>query len=198
MRRPALFVDKDGTLIDNVPYNVDPARIRFSVGAIDALQRLHARGFAVVVVSNQAGVAFGRIQERALFTVEATLRDRLASAGVTLAAMYWCPHHPDGTVATYRSQCDCRKPLAGMLWRAARDHDLDLESSWMIGDILDDVEAGQRAGCRTVLLDNGHETEWQISRLRLPHFVVADMARAADAILSANARAPTGDAVRLA
>lgn len=198
MRRPGLFVDKDGTLIDNVPYNVDPARIRFSVGAIDALQRLHARGFAVVVVSNQAGVAFGRIRERALFTVEATLRDRLASAGVTLAAMYWCPHHPDGTVATYRSRCDCRKPLAGMLWRAARDHDLDLESSWMIGDILDDVEAGRRAGCRTVLLDNGHETEWQISHLRLPHFVAADMARAADAILSANARASSVDAVRLA
>jgi len=197
MRRPALFVDKDGTLIDNVPYNVDPERIRFSSGAIDALQRLHARGFAIVIVSNQAGVAFGRIRERALYTVEGTLRERLACVGVELAAMYWCPHHPEATVASYRMQCECRKPLSGMFFRASRDYDLDLDSSWMIGDILDDVEAGRRAGCRTVLLDNGHETQWQISHLRLPHFVVPNLARAADAILGADARAAAGDAVRV-
>ncbi len=186
MRRPALFVDKDGTLVDNVPYNVDPARIRFASGAIEALQRLHARGYVVIVVSNQAGVAFGRFQERALGAVEEALRKRLASADVMLTAMYWCPHHPDGTVARYRVQCSCRKPLPGMLHRAAQEHELDLESSWMVGDILDDVEAGRRARCRTVLLDNGHETQWQISHLRLPHCVAPDMARAADAILTAD------------
>ncbi len=191
MRRPALFVDKDGTLVDNVPYNVDTARIRFASGAIDALQRLHASGYTVIVVSNQAGVAFGRFPERALVAVQEALRQRLASAGVTLAAMYWCPHHPAGTLARYRVQCTCRKPLAGMLHRAAQEHELDLESSWMVGDILDDVEAGRRARCRTVLLDNGHETQWQISHLRLPHYVVPDMARAADAILTADAAAAT-------
>jgi histidinol-phosphate phosphatase family protein len=122
-----------------------------------------------------------------LAVVERTLRERLALAGVPVTGMYWCPHHPQGSVARYTVECDCRKPLPGMLRRAAREHQLDLEASWMVGDILDDVEAGRRAGCRTVLLDNGHETQWQVSRLRLPHFVVPDMERVAHAVLTAAA-----------
>jgi len=187
MTRPALFIDKDGTLIENIPYNVDPARIRLTPGAAVALRELSDHGFAVVVVSNQAGVALGRFEERALAVVERTLRERLLHAGVPVTGVYWCPHHPAGSVARFSMQCDCRKPLPGMLRRAAREHDLDLDASWMVGDILDDIEAGRRAGCRTILLDNGHETEWQVSRLRLPHFVVSDIARIADVVLTAAA-----------
>ena len=103
----------------------------------------------------------------------------VASCGATLSGLYWCPHDAQGTVAPYNCACDCRKPAPGMLLRAAREHGLALERSWFIGDILDDVEAGRRAGCRTVLIDNGNETVWRRGALREPHVVAADMYRAA-------------------
>src|SRR5690606_17838385 len=97
-----------------------------------------------------------------------------------LAACYWCPHHPRGTVASYASACECRKPAPALLQRAAGELGLDLRSSWFIGDILDDVEAGRRAGTRTILIDNGGETEWrQDSPCRIPERVVADLHAAA-------------------
>ena len=180
---PAVFLDKDGTLVENLPYNVDPARIRLAAGALEALAKLHRHGYLPVVVTNQAGVALGKFEERALKGVERQLREMLGAAAVPLAAMYWCPHHPDGVVTRYAIDCACRKPNPGLLWKAAREHDIDLARSWMVGDILDDIEAGRRAGCRTVLLDVGHETQWRLSSLRLPHLVAASLARAADAIV---------------
>jgi len=183
--RPALFVDKDGTLVENVPYNVDPSRIRFTPGALEGLRRLHVHGFVVVLVTNQAGVALGHFDERALWRLEEALTQKLSAAGISLAGMYWCPHHPQAAVARYARHCQCRKPLPGLLHGAARGLDLDLDASWLVGDILDDIEAGRRAGCRTVLLDNGNETQWELSPLRRPHLVVPDLSRAADAILDA-------------
>ena len=183
MTQPAVFLDKDGTLVENLPYNVDPARIRLAPDAIAAAQKLHTHGFVLLVVTNQAGVALGKFEERALERVERRLQELLGEAGVPLAGMYWCPHFPAGVVARYAIDCACRKPNPGLLWAAARDHGLDLARSWMIGDILDDVEAGRRAGCRTVLLDNGHETQWRLSSLRLPHLVAPSLALAADAIV---------------
>lgn len=185
MSARAVFFDKDGTLVENIPYNVDPAQLRLAPFAGEALGRVHAAGFRIVVVSNQPGVALGRFEERALLGVGARLREELESAGVPLDGFYWCPHHPDGIVARYACPCDCRKPMSGMLLRAARDLDIDLGGSWMVGDILDDIEAGRRAGCRTVLLDVGHETEWNIGPLRLPHAVAPNLAIAAEAICAA-------------
>jgi histidinol-phosphate phosphatase family protein len=184
MSVPAVFLDKDGTLIDDLPYNVDPARIRLAPGALEGVARLHACGFVLVVVTNQAGVALGMFQEAALRAVERRLQALVGDAGVALAAMYWCPHHPAGRVGRYAIECGCRKPQPGLLRRAARDLAIDLERSWMVGDILDDVEAGRRAGCRTVLLDNGHETEWRVSPLRLPHLLLPTLSRAAEAIVA--------------
>lgn len=182
---PAVFIDKDGTLVEDVPYNVDPERIRLAPAALQAVARLHRHGFLIAVISNQSGVALGKFEARQLRPVERRLRQLLRSVGVPLAGMYCCPHHPAGVVARYARECPCRKPRPGLLWRAAREHGIDLAASWMVGDILDDVEAGRRAGCRTVLLDNGHETEWKMSSLRLPHAVVPTLARAADVILDA-------------
>lgn len=179
---PAVLFDKDGTLVENIPYNVDPALIRLAPYAAEAIARVHAEGFRIVVVSNQPGVALGRFEERALLGVGARLREAFVQVGVPLDGMYWCPHHPDGMVARYAYDCTCRKPKAGMLLRAARDLDIDLTRSWMVGDILDDIEAGRRAGCRTVLLDVGHETEWNITPLRQPHAVAPNLAVAAEAI----------------
>lgn len=179
----AVFLDKDGTLVENLPYNVDPERIRLTRGALEGLAELHAAGYLLVVVSNQSGVARGFFPESALAGVERRLRGLLGEAGLRLAGFYYCPHHPEGKVAAYARECECRKPHPGLLVQAARDLELDLEACWMVGDILDDVEAGRRAGCRTVLLDNGGETEWITSPQRLPDWTVPDLAAAASAIL---------------
>ena len=184
--KPAVFFDKDGTLIDDVPYNVDPAAIVLTPGAREGAQALHEAGYALVVVTNQSGVARGLFEEGALGAVETRLADLL---GVPLAGFYACPHHPAGTVARYATDCTCRKPMPGLIERAARDLGIDLGQSWMVGDILNDVEAGRRAGCCTILIDNGNETEWIDGPLRRPHHRVADIGEAALTILLGKAQA---------
>ncbi|URI05965.1 HAD family hydrolase [Aquincola tertiaricarbonis] len=181
----AVFLDKDGTLVEDVPYNVDPALLRFTPQALPALQRLLQAGYRLVIVSNQSGLATGRFTSAQFKVLRLALLDKLREeGGIEIAGFYVCPHAPataDGP------GCDCRKPQPGMLKLAAQAHGLDLEGSWMVGDILDDVEAGRRAGCRTVLLDRGGETEWQLSPLRTPHHVCTDLAEAAQAILQDDA-----------
>jgi histidinol-phosphate phosphatase family protein len=182
-RRRAAFLDKDGTLVADVPYNVDPARVRFLPGVDTGVRQLCAAGYLLVVVSNQPGVALGRFHVDALGAVEGTLRERFGAAGARLSGFFFCPHHPAGHVAAYARPCACRKPLPGLLETAARALDIDLSGSWMVGDILDDVEAGRRAGCRTVLVDAGHETEWRWSADRVPDVVVGRFDEAALAIV---------------
>jgi histidinol-phosphate phosphatase family protein len=182
----AVFLDKDGTLIDDLPYNVDPSRITLARGAA-GLGRLARLGYALVVVSNQPGIALGRFGPAALLGVHQRLTQLLAAQDVPLTAFYHCPHHPAGTVPEYAGPCRCRKPLPGMLLRAAAEHGIELAASWMVGDILDDVEAGRRAGCRTVLLDGGNETEWRRTPLRTPHLIAPDLGAAADMIAAAGA-----------
>ena len=177
----AVFLDKDGTLVEDVPYNVDPQRVVLADGARAGAQALHGAGYKLVVVTNQSGVARGLFERGALRGVEDRLGDLL---GVPLAGFYDCPHHPDGSVAEYAVECDCRKPLPGLLTDAAADLDIDLAASWMVGDILNDVEAGHRAGCRTVLIDNGGETEWVEGPMRVPDHQCADMGEAARLILA--------------
>src|SRR4051794_39103249 len=146
---PAVFLDKDGTLIDDVPYNVDPRRIELAQGAAEGAAVLSEAGYALVVVSNQSGVARGIFTEDALPAVEHRIRELLANFDVPLAGFYYCPHHPLGSIPRYAAQCSCRKPQPGMILQAAKELRLDLAESWLIGDILDDIEAGHRAGCRT-------------------------------------------------
>lgn len=182
MSSKAVFLDKDGTLIEDVPYNVDPERIQLTRGAVEGLQLLHAAGYELIVITNQSGVARGYFPESALVEVEERLRQLLAEVGVPRLGFYYCPHHPDGVVQELAIACACRKPEPGLLLCAAADHDIDLAQSWFIGDILNDVEAGRSAGCRTILIDNGNETEWQLSPQRTPHYTVADLAEAAQVI----------------
>jgi D-glycero-D-manno-heptose 1,7-bisphosphate phosphatase len=193
--RAAVFLDKDGTLVDNVAYNADPDRVTLTRRAGEGLRQLRRLGFELVVVSNQSGVARGLFPESALAGIEARVRELLAEEGVSLAAFLYCPHHPAGVVVGYARHCSCRKPSPGLLQRAASDHDLCLDASWMIGDTLDDVDAGRRAGCRTILLDSGGETEWRVTDARVPDYVVADLWLAARTIAAAErtaAATPTG------
>lgn len=187
--RRAVFLDKDGTLIVDVPYNVDPEQIRLTEGAIAGLQALHRAGYLLIVVSNQSGVARGFFPAAALRPVEARLRTILDTAGLPLAGFYCCPHHPDGTVTRYAVRCECRKPAAGLIELAAREHQIDLARSWMIGDILHDIEAGRQAGCRTILLDVDHETEWQVTPARVPDAIAPNLQVAAQIILNSDGNA---------
>jgi len=177
--KPAVFLDKDGTLLDDVPYNVDPGKMRLAPGAADALATFARMNVPIIVISNQSGVALGKFDEAALVEVERKLHELAANAGARLAGVYWCPHHPQGTVPRYARACDCRKPAPGMIERAARELRLDLQRSWFVGDILDDIEAGHRAGCRAVLIDNGNETLWQRGPMREPDAIAKDMREAA-------------------
>jgi histidinol-phosphate phosphatase family protein len=191
MNKLAVFLDKDGTLVEDVPFNVDPDRMRLTPGVGEGLALLHEAGYQLIVVSNQSGVARGLFTERALAMVERRLRELVAEeGGVPLAGFYYCPHHPHGVVAEYAVDCRCRKPRPGLITRAAREHRIDLGGSWMVGDILDDVEAGRRAGCWTLLVDNGHETEWDLSCRRRPHRAAPDLAGAAHVIAAAAVREP--------
>jgi histidinol-phosphate phosphatase family protein len=183
MQQPAVFLDKDGTLLADVPYNVDPSMMRFAPGARDALALLASQPLRLFVISNQKGVALGKFDFAGIAPMEAHLKRMFASCGATLSGAYWCPHHPDGDVLPYAVHCTCRKPQPGMLSRAAREHSIDLPSSWFVGDILDDTEAGCRAGCRTILIDNGNESEWRYGPQRIPDFHVSDLYRAAQTIV---------------
>jgi D,D-heptose 1,7-bisphosphate phosphatase len=179
----AVFLDKDGTLIEDVPYNVNPDLIRLTPGVAETLPVLYAAGYRLFVISNQSGVARGYFTEAALQDVETRLRTLLAQINAPLSGFYYCPHHPDGSVPAYTVTCSCRKPASGLLQRAAAEHHLNLERSWFVGDILDDVEAGRRARCKTILLANGNETEWQLSPQRQPHFVVTHFSQIARIIM---------------
>lgn len=185
MSHPAIFLDKDGTLIENVPYNVDPERIILGPGVSVGVRQLFDAGYRLVVVSNQSGVARGLFSETALVAVHDRLEFLLKDeAGADLSGFFYCPHHPEGTVDGYSISCLCRKPQPGMLLRAAQELDIDLSHSWMIGDILDDIEAGRRAGCTTILIANGNETDWIITPMRQPHFIVSNLSEAARTIQS--------------
>jgi D-inositol-3-phosphate glycosyltransferase len=174
--RPAIFIDKDGTLVEDVPYNVDPARLHLAPGAPEALRQWRDAGYLVVVVTNQSGLGRGLFDRAALGRLHDALAARLRNAGAPLDGFFACPHVDE-------DHCACRKPQPGLLLEAARVLDIDLARSWMVGDILNDVEAGRRAGCRTVLLDVGNETKWLSGALRTPHVRCRTLLEAAAATL---------------
>jgi D-glycero-D-manno-heptose 1,7-bisphosphate phosphatase len=180
----AIFLDKDGTLIPDIPYNVDPQRITLSDDAVPGLISLQNEGYKLIVVSNQSGVARGYFTQDRLVAVADKISELFAQDGLKLDGFYYCPHHPEGMLHGYNIACNCRKPAAGMLLKAAAEHSIDLQRSWMIGDILNDVEAGNRAGCKTVLIDNGNETEWVDGTYRKPTFVCKTINHAASGVLT--------------
>ncbi len=158
MRRHAtVFLDRDDTLIVDSGFIDDPAKVELVPGAGEAVRRLHAAGFKVVVASNQSGVARGRFDEERLRKIHARLQQLLEAEHAPLDGIYYCPYldGPEAVVAEYRRKSSLRKPAPGMLLKAAREMDLDLSRSWMIGDSARDVQAGQAAGCETILVGDG-------------------------------------------
>ena len=186
LARAAVFVDKDGTVVEDVPYNADPERMRFMPNALAGLRKLGDAGWMLMIVANQPGLATGRVRGRDFARMQHALEQRLRDeAGIALSGWYICPHSP-----ALSPDCACRKPAPGLLRQAAHEHGVDLASSWMVGDILDDVEAGRRAGCRTVLLDVGNETLWRMTPLREPHHRCPDLLEAANLIIGRHQSTP--------
>jgi len=153
--KPAVFLDRDGTLIEDVGYLDRLDRIALFPWTVDAVRALNRGGFVVVVITNQSGVARGFFTEAFVEETHRHLSARLAAGGARIDAYYYCPHHPDGTVAAYRRQCDCRKPASGLVDRAVRDLDLDPARSFVVGDKWLDVGLARAAGARGILVRTG-------------------------------------------
>ena len=154
--RPAVFLDRDGTLIEDVDYLSDFDQVRVFPWTVDALRLLARAGFLTVVVTNQSAVARGVVTEDFIRRTHERLNLQLARGGAHIDAFYFCPHHPDAVLEQYRRECRCRKPQPGMIEDAARDLPIDLSRSWMVGDRWIDVAAGNAAGVRALLVRTGH------------------------------------------
>ncbi len=153
MSNKAVFIDRDGTLIKDPGYINDPDQVKLLSGASEALVELKEMGYKRVVVTNQSGVARGIVSEEVLKKIHERLKKLLAQEGAGIDGLYYCPYHPDGAIEKYRAESENRKPNPGMILTAARQMDIDLNRSWVIGNSYRDIAAGQRAGCKTILIN---------------------------------------------
>lgn len=147
-RKPAVFLDRDGTLIDDIGYLGDPEGVSFYPGIPEALKKLQVSGYTIVVITNQSGIGRGYFDEETAMAVNLSMLKILKDGGVTIAAVYFCPHHPD-------DKCSCRKPGLLMIDRAFEDMDVDQDRSWVVGDIDKDVWTGINAGIKPILVETG-------------------------------------------
>lgn len=154
--QPAIFLDRDGTLIEEVGYLDRLERLAFFPWSVDAVRLLNRAGFLVVVVTNQAGVARGIFDESFVGEAHRYIEAKLSAGGARVDAYYYCPHHPEASVAAYRRPCDCRKPAPGMLRQAKRDLNVDLRRSYVIGDRWLDVQMAQTVGATGILVRTGY------------------------------------------
>jgi D-glycero-D-manno-heptose 1,7-bisphosphate phosphatase len=178
--RPAVFLDRDGTIAEEVGYLNHVSRFRILPHAAESIRRLNEAGMPVIVATNQSGVGRGYFPESLVYSVHELMIQQLESAGAHLDAVYYCPH-------TSADACDCRKPKTGMLERAAKEHAIDLQHSFVVGDRHGDVELARRAGARSILVRTGYgegEYLWNAAKWATqPDFVAADLADAVHWIL---------------
>lgn len=185
MKKRAVFLDRDGTLIVDRNYLSTPDGVVLIDGAAEAVRCLSESGFWIVMVTNQSGVARGMFPEDAVHIVNQRVQELLDRENAHLDAIYYCPHHPHGTIPQYARVCDCRKPSPGMGYRAAREHQIDLAQSYMVGDKRDDIVFGQNCGMRNAfLVSTGHGNETKLDGgygmevqdiLQAAHCILQDM-----------------------
>lgn len=189
--RPAIFFDRDGTLNEEVGYAGRPDQFHIYPYAAAAVRLVNQRGWAAVVVTNQAGVARGYYAEAAVEELHRLLAADLEAGGARLDGIYYCPHHPQGTVPGYGGACGCRKPAPGLLRRAAQDLDLDLAASWVIGDRDVDLELARAVGARAALVRTGYGKNTlaalEVAAAARPDHVASDALAATRWILEAAA-----------
>lgn len=189
---PAVFIDRDGTLNEEVGYVNHPRRLRLLPRSAEAIRRLNRSGLKAVMVTNQSGVARGYFSEEVLHAVNEALVSQLKAEGAYLDGLYVCVHHPTEGEPPYRARCDCRKPEPGLLHRAAADLGLDLSRSWVVGDKISDVVTGRRVGASPILVLTGYGLgEWEYRRSRWPtepDHVAGDLLEAVEWILARRGR----------
>jgi len=190
MKKPAVFIDRDGTISEEVGYVNHPARFHVFPYSAEAIRKLNDNNWLAILVTNQAGVARGYFSEDVITTVHDQLNNELATQKARLDAIYYCAHHPTVGEPPYRLDCDCRKPKVGLIKRATTDFDIDLKSSWMIGDRYSDIELARNAGLRSAFVLSGYgrgEWEYQRSAWKLePDLVCENLLEAVQSILSLN------------
>ena len=180
----AVFLDRDGTIIEDIGYLDECSKIRFLPRVSEAIKLLNENGFRVIVTTNQSGVARGYFTEETLREINRYIQESLSRQGALIDKTYYCPHHIEGIIEEYRKECHCRKPNPGMIKEAAVEYDIDLKGSFVIGDKISDIEAGHRAGCKTVLLaDRGYPEEEIAS---MPDYIAADLYEAVRWLVSSN------------
>ena len=161
----AVFMDRDGTISEEVGYINHPSRFLIFPYAADAIRLLNESGWLAIVVTNQAGVARGYFSEEMIQAIHEQLKRDLGNAGARLDAIYYCAHHPSVGEPPYRFDCDCRKPKPGLILKAADEFDIDLAQSWMIGDRYSDIELARNAGVNSALVLSGYgRGEWEHQR----------------------------------
>lgn len=155
--KQAVFLDRDGVITEDPPhYAHKPEQLKLIPGAADAIRSLNGMGVAVIVITNQSGVARGYYTEEDVTIYNQALERELEKKNAYVDAIYYCPHHPEFGETKYKIDCNCRKPNTGLLQIAAKEHCIDLEKSFVIGDKLSDIESGKGVGCKTVLVLTGH------------------------------------------
>ena len=190
MKRRAVFMDRDGTISEEVGYVNHPARYRVFPYSAEAVRLLNEAGWLAILVTNQAGVARGYFTEDIIGQVHNVLTEELEKQGARLDAIYYCAHHPTVGVEPYRLDCDCRKPKPGLIERASQEFEIDLAQSWMIGDRYSDIELARNAHTRAALVLSGYgRGEWEYQRSAWHH--EPDMV--ADDLLDAVKKIVTGD-----
>jgi D-glycero-D-manno-heptose 1,7-bisphosphate phosphatase len=180
-RRPAVFLDRDGTIIEDTGYLHEPGKVQLIPGAAEAIRKLSEGGYLVVTVSNQSGIARGMYGVPEYEAVQRRLVDVLETHGAHLDGAYYCPHHPDFT-----GPCECRKPGLALFHDAAQALDIDLSRSWWVGDRLSDVEPARAVDGRGILVATGTGSTSQAQARSQGVMVVADLAEAAREILRLN------------
>ena len=186
----AVFIDRDGTISEEVGYVNHPSRFHLLPRSAEAIRLLNEAGWLAILVTNQAGVARGYFSEDMIKQVHERLNSELERAGARLDAIYYCAHHPSVGEAPYRSDCDCRKPKPGLILRAVTEFDIDLASSWMIGDRLGDIQLAQNAGVNSgFVLTGSGRGEWEHQRSSWtvePDLVAEDLLEAVQKIIAAH------------
>ncbi len=181
----AVFLDRDGVIIEEIGYLGDPVLIRIIPGAPAAIRRLNERAVKVIVVTNQAGVARGYYPESTIASVHQRLSELLAAEGAHVDAFFYCPHHPRHGLPPYRRECDCRKPRPGMILQGAAQFGVELSRSFLIGDKHSDILAAHNAGARSILVMTGYgRTHWAAwSDPVKPDFTAEDLPSAVDLVI---------------
>lgn len=156
MKQPAVFIDRDGTISEEVGYVNHPSRFQLYPYSSTAIKLLNDNGWFAILVTNQAGVARGYFSEDVVKQVHQRLEDVLVAASARLDGIYYCAHHPTVGEPPYRSDCDCRKPKAGLIKRASSDFEIDLAASWMVGDRYSDIELARNAGVQSCFVLSGY------------------------------------------